>query len=115
MPVNTDSLWMPGICVMVAGFQNIADNEPPAATPAKDDPCPQALCSRTAKPPAFASAVAASNTPIPLHANRTAFTPRNDITQPPKNAAPSPIDACWEYRRPGVGRPPQRPATTPAP
>src|ERR1035437_5708050 len=84
MPVNTDSLRMPGICVMVAGFQNIADNEPPAARPAKDDPCPQALCARTAKPPAFASAVAASNTPIPLHANRTAFTPRNDITQPPK-------------------------------
>src|SRR5450759_4354419 len=84
MPLSTDSLWKPACCVIVAGFQNIADSEPPAATPAKDDPCPQALCSRTAKPPAFASAVAASNTPIPLHANRTAFTPRNDITQPPK-------------------------------
>src|SRR5664280_1141299 len=104
MPVNTDSLWMPGICVMVAGFQNIADSEPPAATPAKDDPCPQALCSRTANPPAFASAVAAIKAAMPLHANRTAFIPRKDITQPPKNAAPIPIDACWEYRAPGVGR-----------
>src|ERR1017187_1635707 len=104
MPLKDDSLCRPACCVLVAGFQNIADSEPPAATPAKDDPCPQALCSRTANPPAFASAVAASNTPTPLHANRTAFKPRNDITQPPIVAAPSPIDAGWEHRAPGVGR-----------
>ncbi len=34
MPVSTDSLCMPGTCVMVAGFQNIDDSDPPAATPA---------------------------------------------------------------------------------
>jgi hypothetical protein len=33
-------LWIPGICVVVAGFQNIDDSDPPAATPAYDDPCP---------------------------------------------------------------------------
>jgi hypothetical protein len=74
---------------MVAGFQNIADESPPAATPAKDAPCPQALCSRTANPPAFASAVAAINAAMPLHANRTAFIDRKDITQPPNMLRPS--------------------------
>jgi hypothetical protein len=34
MPVRPDSLWIPGIWVIVAGFQNIDDREPPAATPA---------------------------------------------------------------------------------
>jgi hypothetical protein len=38
--VVTISLWIPGICVVVAGFQNIDDSDPPAATPAYDDPCP---------------------------------------------------------------------------
>jgi hypothetical protein len=33
-PDSTDSLWKPGVCVSVAGFQNIEDSEPPAATPA---------------------------------------------------------------------------------
>src|SRR5262249_3563243 len=40
---------------MVAGFQNIEDNAPPAATPAKASPCPTVLCSRKANAPAFAS------------------------------------------------------------
>src|SRR5471030_208822 len=90
MPLKTELLWRPGICVMVAGFQNIADDDPPAATPAKDAPCPQALCSRTANPPAFASAVAAINAAMPLHANRTAFIPRKDIPQPPHKCRANP-------------------------
>ena len=33
------SLWIPGVIVIVAGFQNIEDSPPePAATPAKDSP-----------------------------------------------------------------------------
>ena len=76
MPLQTELLWSPGICVMVAGFQNIADDDPPAATPAKDAPCPQALCSRTANPPAFASAVAATNAATALQAIKSAFKPR---------------------------------------
>jgi hypothetical protein len=31
---------MPANCVIVAGFQNIDESEPPAATPAYDEPCP---------------------------------------------------------------------------
>jgi hypothetical protein len=44
----------------VAGFQNIDERLHPAATPAKDAPCPQALCSRMAKPPACAAEAVAS-------------------------------------------------------
>ena len=83
IPLKTDSLRSPGICVMVAGFQNIDDRSPPAAMPAKDDPCPKALCSCTANPPAFAAPVAAIKAATPLAANRAAFTPRNDIAKPP--------------------------------
>ena len=85
-PLKTDSLRSPGICVMVAGFQNIDDRSPPAAMPAKDDPCPKALCSCTANPPAFAAPVAAIKAATPLAANRTAFIPRNDIAKPPCTA-----------------------------
>ena len=76
MPLQTELLCRPGICVMVAGFQNIADDDPPAATPAKDAPCPHALCSRTANPPAFASAVATTNAARPLQVTKSAFKPR---------------------------------------
>jgi hypothetical protein len=71
---------------MVAGFQNIDDSDPPAATPAKDDPCPNELCSRRANPPAFASAVAAINAPRPQQANKTDLTRRPDMTTPPQYA-----------------------------
>jgi hypothetical protein len=44
---------------MIAGFQNMEPRPaPPAAAPANDDPCPCALCSRIAKPPACADAMA---------------------------------------------------------
>jgi hypothetical protein len=43
---------------MVAGFQNIDDNAPPAAAPAKESPCPTVLCSRMPNAPAFASIAA---------------------------------------------------------
>ena len=29
MPLKTELLWKPGICVMVAGFQNIDEDDPP--------------------------------------------------------------------------------------
>src|SRR5260370_36376439 len=48
----------PGVCVIVAGFQNIEDNAPPAATPANASPCPTVLCSRKPNAPAFASIAA---------------------------------------------------------
>src|SRR3954470_5744358 len=49
---------MPGVIVIVAGFQNIEDSPPePAATPAKDSPWAVALCSRMPKAPACAIAV----------------------------------------------------------
>ena len=54
------SVPMPGVFVIVAGFQNIDDRPAdPAATPAKDAPCPVALCSRKANAPACARAVVA--------------------------------------------------------
>jgi hypothetical protein len=51
------SVVRPVVCVIVAGFQYIDDGAPPAAMPAKDAPCPKALCSRTAKPPACAELI----------------------------------------------------------
>jgi hypothetical protein len=45
----------PGVCVMVAGFQNIEDKAPPAAAPAKASPCPTVPCSCMPNAPAFAS------------------------------------------------------------
>src|SRR5688500_149038 len=55
------SLFQPGRMVTAAGFQNIDERPPdPEAAPAKDWPCAVALCSRTAKPPAWAAAVAAN-------------------------------------------------------
>src|SRR6267378_6929189 len=48
----------PVVCVIVAGFQNIEDNAPPAATPAKASPWPTVLCSRKPNAPAFASIAA---------------------------------------------------------
>ncbi len=58
IPVPFASRPKPGVCVMVAGFQNIEDNAPPAAMPANASPCPTVLCSRTANAPAFASVAA---------------------------------------------------------
>ena len=55
MPDTTVSLTTPENCVMVAGFQNIEDKAPPAATPAKVSPSPTVLCSRMPNAPAFAS------------------------------------------------------------
>src|SRR5215213_8396476 len=53
------SLWMPGVIVIVAGFQNIEDSPPePAATPAKDSPWAVALCSRMPNAPAWAAVAA---------------------------------------------------------
>src|SRR5215212_1507889 len=50
------SVRMPGVIVIVAGFQNIEDSPPePAATPAKDSPWAVALCSRMPKAPAWAA------------------------------------------------------------
>src|SRR5665647_2870687 len=71
---------------MIAGFQNIDDSAPPAATPANDEPCPAALCSRRAKPPAFASAAAANKTAALVQANKYDFTPRYDMAFHPTTA-----------------------------
>lgn len=54
MAATFDSKARPGVCVIVAAFQYIDDSAPPAAMPAKDEPWPTALCSRSAKPPAKA-------------------------------------------------------------
>src|SRR5690348_4149177 len=95
MAEKPDSLTMPLNWVIVAGFQNIDESEPPAATPANDVPCPYVLCSRIAKAPAFACAVAMIRIPsavparsIPIH---------RDIDWPP---APTLAQSDCDHREP---------------
>lgn len=53
------SMFVPSEAPSAAGFQNIELRSPPAADPAKDAPCDEVDCSRTAKPPAWAAVVMA--------------------------------------------------------
>ena len=82
-----DSLTMPLNWVIVAGFQNIDESEPPAATPANEVPCPYVLCSRIAKAPALACAVAMIRIPSAVPAR--SIPTRRDIDWPPPDSCPT--------------------------
>src|SRR6187397_50942 len=88
MAEKPDSLTMPLNWVIVAGFQNIDESEPPAATPANEVPCPYVLCSRIAKAPALACAVAMIRIPRAVPARSGPFHPRRDIDWSPARLRP---------------------------
>src|SRR5260221_12181247 len=91
MPAPPDSTEMPGPCVRVAGYKNIDDSAPPAAMPAKDDPCRKAPCSRMANPPASACAVAITKSPSALPALKKFFQPWSGIFVVPPEDRASPL------------------------
>jgi hypothetical protein len=79
----------PGVCVIVAGFQNIEDKAPPAATPAKASPCPTVLCSRKPNAPAFASiaAIGMRTAALASNAAQPDLTVLAPIVRPPPAVA----------------------------